>query len=94
MSEISESELIFKIHRIKNANGDWMPAIQDIKEHEVTPVWAAGMAYVILDRYLNCIDEHLQIQFQEQMIYWLTVMLKDNQGSAYTDKMNIPKSMD
>jgi len=94
INNIREHELIFKIHRVKDDRDEWMPAIEDIKSHDITPVWAAGLAYVILDRYLSCIDESMQHDFQDQVMYWLEKMLKDNNGSEYVDKINIPDSMD
>jgi len=86
--DITESELIFKIHRLKKPNGDWIPAIEDMKSHDITPVWVAGMAYVIIDRYLSSVVESNQHDFQEEMLHWLSLMLEDNIGSDYTDKMN------
>ena len=86
--EITESELIFKIHRLKKFNGDWIPAIEDVKSHDITPEWVAGMAYVILDRYISSVDESMQHEFQEEMLHWLSLMLEDDKGSEYTDKMD------
>ena len=85
--DIVENELIFKIHRLKKKDGEWIPAIEDIKSHDITPVWAAGMAFIILDRYMSSIDESRQHDFQEEMLHWLSLMLEDNKGSEYTDKM-------
>lgn len=93
-SENLDSELIFKIHRIKNPKGDWMPGIQDILSHDITPVWVAGLAYMIIDRYINSVEESRQNKFYEETLYWLETMLKDNQGSGYIEKMDKPKSMD
>ena len=86
--DITESELIFKIHRLKKSSGEWIPAIEDIKSHDITPVWAAGLAFVILDRYISSVDESMQHDFQEEMLHWLSLMLEDDNGSEYTDKMD------
>ena len=92
--DIIENELIFKIHRLKKKDGGWIPAIEDIKSHDVTPEWVAGVAFLILDRYISSIDESNQNDFQEEMLYWLTLMLEDNKGSEYTDKMKKLDTMD
>ena len=94
MSDSAESELIFKIHRIKKDNGDWMPAIEDIKSHDITPAWAAGLAYMVLDRYVSSVDESSQNDFQEEMLHWLSLMIEDNEGSKYTEKMDKLDDMD
>jgi hypothetical protein len=92
--DIIESELIFKIHRLKKASGDWIPAIEDTKSHDVTPIWAAAMAYAILDRYLSSVGESNQHDFQEEMLHWLSLMIEDDAGSEFTDKMQKLDDMD
>lgn len=78
-----ENELIFKVHRLKDQNGNWMPALEDIAEHEITPIWAAALCYVVFDRYVSATEESKQIQFLEETLYWLDLMLKDNKGSEF-----------
>jgi hypothetical protein len=92
--ENTDSDLLFKIHRIKDKKGNWMPAIQDVTSHDISPVWVAGLAYMIIDRYINCIEESRQNKFYEETLYWLEKMLKDNEGSGYIEKIDKPKSMD
>jgi hypothetical protein len=92
--DVTESELIFKIHRLKKSDETWIPAIEDVKSHDITPVWVAGLAYMIIDRYLNCVEESNQNKFHEEMMYWLEMMLKDHTGSGYIEKMNKHKDMD
>jgi hypothetical protein len=94
MSEQPEHELLFKVHRVKNKTGDWIPAIQDITSHDITPIWAAGVAYIILDRYLSCVDDSKQKEFQEEMLFWLAKMLKNNEAAIYVEKMKFPNSME
>lgn len=88
--DITESELIFKIFRVKNNDEEWSPALGDVKSHDITPLWTASLAYLILDRYLSCIDESKQNEFQEQVLYWLDLMIKDNKGSEFTEKIKHP----
>jgi hypothetical protein len=94
MSDITESELIFKIYRLKNKDGNWLPAIEDIKSHDITPEWVAGIAYVIIDRYISSVEESIQHDFQEEMLHWLSLMIEDDEGSKYTDKMPKLDDMD
>lgn len=93
INDIREHELIFKIHRVKDDRDEWMPAVEDVASHDITPTWAAGLAYVILDRYLSSIEESMQLEFQKQVLYWLDVMLKDNKGTEYVDKVKLPDTM-
>ena len=39
MSDYIESELVFKIHRLKNEFGEWNPAIEDVQTHDIDPAW-------------------------------------------------------
>ena len=94
MNDIVESELIFKVHRLKNSKGEYLPSIQDIASHDITPSWAAAMAYLILDRYISSVEESRQNEFEKQTLYWLDIMLKDSQGSEYTEKIAKLDSMD
>lgn len=88
--EFSESELLFKIHRLKKDDDTWVPAIEDVTSHDVTPVWAAGLAYMIMDRYISCVKDSDQHKFYEEAIHWLSTMLKENKGSEYIDTIKPP----
>jgi hypothetical protein len=88
MSEQRESELLFKVHRIKNKDGEWMPAIEDVTTHDITPLWVAGTVYLIIDRYLSCIDDSKQQDFHQETLFWLARMLKDHEGSGYIHRIN------
>ena len=88
---IDDHELIFEIYRVKSEQGDWMPALRDIKTHDINPSWVAGTLYMLLDRYIGAIEESKQTKFYEETLYWLGVMMKDSEGSAYIEKVNIPK---
>lgn len=92
MNEEPEYDLLFNVLRIKNDNGEWMPAIQDITSHDITPLWVAGVSYIIMDRYLSCVDDSKQKDFKEEMLFWLAKMLKDDEATKYIDKMKFPKS--
>ena len=89
-----ESELILKIHRVLSDRGDWMPAIQDVASHDIDPMWVAGVAYLIIDRYVNSIEESKQNKFYDDVMIWLDRMLKSNNTTQYVDKINITKPMD
>lgn len=89
-----ESELILKIHRVLSDRGDWMPAIQDVASHDIDPMWVAGVAYLIIDRYVNSIKESNQIKFYEEVLVWFDKMVKSSTTAQYVDKINITKPMD
>lgn len=94
MSEELEYDTLFNVLRVKNDNGDWMPAIKDITSHDITPLWVAGVVYIIMDRYLSCVDDAKQQDFKDEMITWLARMLKDDEATKYIEKMKFPKSLD
>ena len=90
-----KSELILKIHRVLNEdNNEWMPAIQDVATHDIDPLWVAGVAYLIIDRYVSSIDESKQNKFHEDVMVWFNRMAKNSSTTEYIEKMNIPKSED
>lgn len=91
MSEPVESELIFKIYRLKNELGEWNPAIQDIQSHEIDPSWVAGMMYLIYDRYLSCVADSRQLEFSKEVFNWLSIMKKD--GGNYVET-KLPPPLD
>ena len=89
------SELILKIHRVLNEdNNEWMPAIQDVATHDIDPIWVAGVAYLIIDRYVSAIDESKQNKFHEDVMIWFNKMVKNGSTTEYIEKMNFPKSED
>jgi hypothetical protein len=92
MSDPVESELIFKIHRLKNELGEWNPAIEDVLSHEIDPSWVGGLMYLIFDRYLSNVEDSKQHQFSKEVFYWLNVMKKN--GDNYIDRIKSPPSLD
>jgi hypothetical protein len=93
-NENLKSELILKIHRVLNDRGDWMPAIQDVASHDIDPMWVAGVAFLIVDRYVNSIKESRQIKFYEEVLEWFDKMVKSGNTAQYVEKIDVPESMD
>ena len=89
-----ESELILKIHRVLNDRGDWMPAIQDVSSHDIDPMWVAGVAYLIIDRYVNSIEESKQNKFYDDVMVWFNKMAKNSSTTEYIEKIDITKPID
>jgi len=85
MSDFTETELIFKIHRLKNEFGEWNPAIEDIQSHDIDPAWVGGMMYLIFDRYLSNVEDSKQHEFSKEVFRWLTIMKKD--GEEYIEQI-------
>lgn len=85
MNDFVESELIFKIHRLKNELGKWNPAIEDVISHDIDPAWVAGLMYLIYDRYLSSVADSKQHQFSKEVFKWLSEMKKD--GDNYIEKI-------
>jgi hypothetical protein len=94
-NEELRSELLLKIHRVLNTeNNTWMPAIQDVATHDIDPLWVAGVAYLIIDRYVSSVEESKQNKFYEETMVWFTRMVKNSSTTEYIEKMNFPKSED
>jgi hypothetical protein len=87
-------ELILAIHRVLDSNGNWMPAIQDIASHDIDPMWVAGVAYLIIDRYVSSVKESNQNKFFEEVMFWFNRMAKNSSTTEYIEKINFPKSED
>lgn len=88
-----KSELILKIHRVWNKDGHWMPAVQDAVSHDIDAQWVAGLAYLIIDRYVNAIPESNQNEFHDEVMWWFNKMSTQDNTTEYIEKINIPKSM-
>jgi hypothetical protein len=88
MNRYIDKKLILKIYQLTSEAGDLAPALEDVETHEVTPMWVAGLMYIILDRYLTCIEDSNQKEFKETTIKWLAEMVKDDQGSAYVETID------
>jgi hypothetical protein len=94
-NEINKSELLLKIHRVfHNESGTWMPAIQDVISHNITPLWVAGVAYLIIDRYISSVEESNQNEFLKEVLRLFNKMAKNSSTTEYIEKMNFPKSED
>jgi len=85
-----KSELILSIHRVLDDEGNWMPAIQDIATHDIDPMWVAGVAYLLIDRYVSSIEESEQNKFYEEVMVWFDRM-KKTEATQYIEKINIQK---
>lgn len=89
------SELILKIHRVLDKNNnEWMPAIEDVASHDIDPMWVAGVAYLIIDRYISSIPESNQNKFYKDVMVWFNKMAKSENTTEYIEKINISKSKD
>ena len=87
MQKIEENEIeeLFLVCRTRKVGEDyWNPAIKDLNEYEVTPVWTAALMYNILARHLDCVDDADQLTFEKQVKETLEVLYKD--GMAYTER--------
>jgi len=91
---MNNSELILKIHRIENEKGEWMPAIEDVKSHDIDPMWVAGVAFLLIDRYVNAIEESEQNNFYEKVMDWFNKMTKGGSAIGYVEKIDLPESME
>ena len=88
MSDSVETELIFKIHRLKNELGEWNPAIEDVLSHDIDPAWVGGLMYLIFDRYLSSVEDAKQHEFSKEVFKWLLVMKKG--GEEYIEHIYPP----
>lgn len=71
-------EEIFTVYRIfSEKSQNWSPAIKDKASHEISPVWVAGVLYMIMDRYISCVSDESQIEFQEQAFSLFEKMIKE-----------------
>lgn len=89
-SKDNQKELIFKIYRTLNDQGVWCPAVEDIKEHEITPLWIAGVSYAIFARYIDSIEESKQTEYQQAAYHFFKYLIEN--GMNYIE--NVPKPED
>jgi hypothetical protein len=83
--KFSDKECLFKIHRVKNENGAWCPAIEDIAGHDVDPTWIAGVLYALFSRYLENIPDSKQLEYENQVKVLFDYMT-DN-GHGYIERL-------
>lgn len=50
------------------------------------PVWVAGVLYLIFDRYLSCVPDGVQIEFQSETLDIFNEMLES--GAGYVHKVD------
>lgn len=63
-TEEKPPETLFEILRVfSKENQEWIPAIRDHINHEVSPVWVASVLYLIYDRYMSCVPDDQQQEF-------------------------------
>jgi hypothetical protein len=88
MNKYVSKKLILNIYQLETENGDLIPALSDSGEHDITSTFVAGLMFVIYDRYLSCIPDAKQEEFKNSTIKWLAEMIKDDNGTAYVDKID------
>jgi len=88
MSNYTSKKLILNIYQLETENGDIIPALSDVEEHEITASFVAGLMYVIFDRYMSCIPDSSQEKFKTTTIKWLAEMVKDDAGAGYVEKIH------
>lgn len=83
----TRNEELFTIGRIFSEKQQaWLPALKDIKEHDIDPAWVAAILYLVYDRYMSCIDDGSQINFSKKTLELFNLMRKD--GYSYIERLN------
>jgi hypothetical protein len=81
-------EPVLAIHRIFSKKSQtWIPALKDIADHEVSAPWAAAVLYMIYDRYMSCVPDEHQLEFQRNVFKMFDFMVKNN-GADYIYKID------
>jgi hypothetical protein len=84
MSNFNKKELLFEVYRVLNKDNVWCPAVSDIRDHEITPLWVAGTAYAVFARYIDGLDESKQSEFQEQAFFFFKYLIEN--GMNYVER--------
>lgn len=80
-----EQEILFQVGQLKvDKNQEWSPYVKDLKSHDFSPAWVAGVLFLIIDRYSSQVEEKNQIEFVEKTMGYLELMLED--GHSYVSK--------
>lgn len=85
----NEQELLFKVHRKKNDQGKWCPAIEDVNSHDINPLWVAGTLYAIFSRYMDSVEESKQTEFENSVLYFFNYLMED--GAEFLDRIPNPE---
>jgi hypothetical protein len=84
----SSLEELMVINRVFSKKSEtWIPALLDKKSHEIDVLWVAAVLYMVYDRYLSCIPDQSQIEFQDSVIKVFAKMLKEG-GEEYIYKID------
>jgi|688.fasta_scaffold1345661_2 hypothetical protein len=70
----------------------WTPCIKRLKAHEITPLWAASVMYLILDSYTGAIEDKNQSQFVKETLKIFNIM--KNNGHEYISKVSFSEEQD
>lgn len=79
-----DKQAVMQIHRLHDASTDsYHPAVECMAPHDTTAIWVASVLYLLLDRYLSCVDESEQGNFLKNVLRVFHYMVRDQKGSAY-----------
>jgi hypothetical protein len=83
-----EKELLFEVYRVKNNITDehWNPAIFDKGTHDITPLWVAGVLYAVYSRYIECLPDSEQLEYQHAVKSMFNFFIENGHGTTKTDK--------
>jgi len=76
-------ELLVLARVFSKKSNTWIPAIIDQQSHDIDPLWVSAVIYMILDRYISCVPDNLQIEFQEMTMKFFNEMLESGSEFVY-----------
>lgn len=84
----SAEELLTIARVFSKKSESWIPALIDKATHDIDPVWAAGVLYMIFDRYVSCIQDEDQIEFSKACLQVFEAMVKEG-GEEYIYRVEL-----
>lgn len=76
IDESSLEELIILGRVFSDKTKTWLPALKDIQSHDINPAWVAGVMYLFFDRYISCISDKDQLDFEQKSLFLFNKMLE------------------
>ena len=83
-TQLEEKTHIFNIYLTKNGDVN-APAIEDVADHEIDPLWVAATMYLIYSRYIDSVEESNQIKFEQDVMHNLKHLF--DAGQNYIDRL-------
>lgn len=87
-AEYDSRQVVAKLYQLHEASNDtYHPALEVTSTHAHDEIWVAAVMYLVLDRYMSCVEESGQTEFLRGVLKVFHHLVRDQKGAEYINSV-------